>query len=210
LKLLLVAATRFEIDQTVTRLESFQYDLKSTIIITGPGIFNTGFSLGKQFAVDAGYDLVIDAGICGSYSDALIPGACVSVIEDCLADFGAEDNESFLHASQLGFYTVNEKWITATALHLTKELPQVRGITVNTVSGNTQTIEARRRIFEPDIESMEGAAFFLACRAFMLPSIQIRSVSNKVEPRNRKNWNVPVAVESLNSTLEQLLNNLTS
>jgi futalosine hydrolase len=34
-----------------------------------------------------------------------------------------------------------------------------------------------------------------------IPCIQLRSISNYVEPRNRSNWNIPLAIKALNDYL---------
>jgi futalosine hydrolase len=52
---------------------------------------------------------------------------------------------------------------------------------------------------------MEGAAFFYSCAQAGLPSIQLRAISNWVEPRNRDAWNIPLAISNLNQTIAQLL-----
>ena len=84
---------------------------------------------------------------------------------------------------------------------LTDELRKVTGITVNTVHGNTESIEAIQERINPTVESMEGAAFFYACEEAQVPAIQIRAISNYVEKRSRENWNVPLAVKNLNDWL---------
>ena len=87
-------------------------------------------------------------------------------------------------------------------------LKQVRGITVNTVHGNRQSIGAITERLRPQVESMEGAAFFYACNDARLPSLQLRAISNTVEERNTANWNIPVAVENLNKHLVGLLESI--
>ena len=57
----------------------------------------------------------------------------------------------------------------------------------------------------PKIESMEGAAFFYACRKAGVPFIQIRAVSNYVEKRNRDAWQIGLAVKNLNTFALELL-----
>ena len=52
---------------------------------------------------------------------------------------------------------------------------------------------------------MEGAAVFRVCNDFNIPCMQIRSVSNFVGERNKKNWNIDLAVKNLNLYLKKLL-----
>ena len=60
----------------------------------------------------------------------------------------------------------------------------------------------------PDIESMEGAAVFKVCEEMRVPCIQIRSISNKVERRNKENWNLDLAISNLNTEVEKIIYNL--
>ena len=55
---------------------------------------------------------------------------------------------------------------------------------------------------------MEGAAFFYACLAEGVPFIEIRSVSNYVAERDKSQWNVPLAIQNLDKTLDHLLKDL--
>jgi len=40
--------------------------------------------------------------------------------------------------------------------------------------------------------------------------IQLRAISNMVEPRNRSNWKIELAITNLNATLNLLLDELLS
>ena len=60
----------------------------------------------------------------------------------------------------------------------------------------------------PQIETMEGAAFFMTCQRFNVECIQLRSISNYVEKRNKSNWDIPKAIKNLNIELKNILNNL--
>lgn len=89
-----------------------------------------------------------------------------------------------------------------------KNLPPVSGITVNTVHGNSDSIKKVVRRFHPDIETMEGAAFFYACSQQKIPCLQIRAVSNYVAMRNKSAWNIPLAVKNLNETVIKILDEI--
>jgi futalosine hydrolase len=55
---------------------------------------------------------------------------------------------------------------------------------------------------------MEGASVFKVCEEFDVPCIQIRSISNKVEKRNKKNWDLELAIKNLNIIVEKVIDNL--
>jgi futalosine hydrolase len=52
---------------------------------------------------------------------------------------------------------------------------------------------------------MEGAAVFKVCNEFFIPCIQIRAISNKVEKRNKENWNMPLAIRNLNNQVAKII-----
>ena len=52
---------------------------------------------------------------------------------------------------------------------------------------------------------MEGAAFLFCCMKENIPCVQIRSISNFVEKRNKDNWNIPLAIENLHKEIIKIL-----
>jgi futalosine hydrolase len=70
------------------------------------------------------------------------------------------------------------------------------------------TIGTLKQIYHADLESMEGAAFFYACLSDGVPFAEIRSVSNYVAERDKSHWNVPLAIQNLDKTLDLLLKEL--
>ncbi|MDB5120723.1 MAG: futalosine hydrolase [Sphingobacteriales bacterium] len=175
------------------------------ILITGAGMVATAFALGKHLAINK-YDLAINAGIAGSFGFNLALGDVVLVNEDVFADHGAEDGENFLSIDEMGFGESRQlpNKLEIESLN-TKAFKQVKAITVNKVHGNEFSIEKVIARVNPQIESMEGAAFFYACNKSFTPCIQIRSISNYVERRNREKWNIGLAIKNLNEALVKLL-----
>ena len=98
------------------------------------------------------------------------------VTEDIISELGYEDGEEF---SEFTGYDLKNKFTNNSKT----KLLEARSITVNTVHGNRESIAKVIKRLNPDIETMEGAAVFQVCESFNIPSIQIRSISNKVEHR---------------------------
>lgn len=206
MKILICAATYQEIEPFIKHYTSNfnadeeikidSHELK--ILITGVGMVATSYALGLALN-KAQFDLAINVGVAGSFYKNLKIGQLVEVREDILAELGTEDDEEFLSLAAMNLGEVEFFATKNTAL--TDDLRKVTGITVNTVHGNTESIEAVQERLNPTIESMEGAAFFYACEEAQIPAIQIRAVSNYVEKRNRENWNIPLAVKNLNNWL---------
>jgi futalosine hydrolase len=181
---------------------------KSEILITGVGMVATAFSLGKHLA-DNKYDLVLNLGIAGSFDRSIGIGELVEVTKDTLAELGAEDDQAFLTIGDLGFgedtFYPSTKLADLYNLFNNFNLKTANAITVNTVHGSEASIEKVGARLNPQLESMEGAAFFYACGQMNVPCIQIRAVSNYVEKRNRDNWNIGLAVKNLNTFAVEFL-----
>lgn len=179
-----------------------------SLLITGVGMVATAFALGKHLSLNR-YDLVLNLGIAGSFDRDIALGEVIEITEDTFAELGAEDDAGFLPIADLGFgeatYHPSKKLIDLYNLFNTFNLKQATAITVNTVHGNEASIKKVTERLHPQIESMEGAAFFYACKQMDVPCIQIRAVSNYVEKRNRDNWNIGLAIKKLNTFAVEFL-----
>lgn len=212
MNILLVSATKQEIDPFLSEFdmtsEPFEKkigDHSVRVLITGAGMVATAFSMGKHLA-GYSYDLAVNAGIAGSFDFNLPPGEVCQVSEDVFAELGAEDGDDFLSIETLGFGKSCHFASPNTAFTKHAHLKEVKAITVNKIHGNELSIAKAMARFKPQIESMEGAAFFYACDQSGTDCIQIRAISNYVERRNRENWKIGLAISNLNNTLIQLFN----
>jgi futalosine hydrolase len=212
-KLLIVAATQQEMQPFLTYWEInvlndtglFMSVSNENIhaLITGPGMVNTAYYMGHYAHND--FSHLINVGICGAFDRNLKIGEVVNVVEDHLSEMGAEDGDDFIRYEDLG--------LGGTAKYKNRcsvpvDLKAVRGITVNTVHGCEETIEKARKRFSPEVESMEGAAFFRGCENLIGNCIQIRGVSNYVEKRDKSKWDIPLAIRNTNEYLIKLIEQL--
>jgi len=194
MQILIVAATADEIAPLTSHFaDNYPFD----ILITGVGMVATAFALGKHLALKQ-YDLVINLGIAGSFDRSIPLGEVVEITEDRIAELGAQDDEVFLSIEALGF--------GESCFNPSKKLAdfgiavkQAKAITVNTVHGHEDSISKISQRLQPQLETMEGAAFFYACKQAGVNCIQIRSVSNYVEKRNRDAWKIGLAIKNLNT-----------
>jgi futalosine hydrolase len=210
MKVLVVAATEIEIQPFLSRflIENSTISYRNhelSFLLTGVGMIATAYSLGKELNIN-NYDLALNAGIAGSFDSLLDIGTVVKVAEDHFSELGAENGDQFLTINELGLGESKISPLKTTISLL--DLKSVIGITVNTVHGNKNSIAATVKRLNPQIESMEGAAFFFACNDVGLPSIQLRAISNWVEERNKANWNINLAVQNLNKRLIELIETL--
>lgn len=206
MKTLVVAATDAEIAPTLNhfnlKANNFIETEKFDVLITGVGMVATAFKLGQTLS--SKYNLVLNVGIAGSFDRNIKLGELVNITQDTFAELGAEDHEKFITLPLLGF---GENEFSSSA-NTEPALRKVKGITVNKVHGNAQSIEKTIALYHPQTESMEGAAVFYACKQFNIPALQVRSISNYVEPRNRENWQIGLAVRNLNNWLVEFLKKL--
>jgi futalosine hydrolase len=192
---------------SIFRSPEFQVD----IYITGVGIPLTAMNL-SRFLSQNSYQHLFNVGIAGSFSPAYPIGTVVEVNQEQFGDLGIEMadgqfrtvfDSGLIEPDSIPFE--NGRLFQPIPYPFTHELPKVSGITVNKVHGYPPNIEAVRKKFRPDIESMEGAAFFLTCLEFQQAFTAIRSISNRVEARDRSKWDIPLAIKNLNAFLIQLV-----
>ncbi|RYG19004.1 MAG: futalosine hydrolase [Chitinophagaceae bacterium] len=196
MKTLVVAATKAELTFLYQHFSlqegDFIEEKKFDILITGVGMVATAFALGKYLSPK--YNLVLNLGIAGGFDRDLELGSLVNITEDTFAELGAEDGENFLTITDLGFGENTYKSKSSLKINL----PAVSGVTVNRVSGNERNIKNLTQRLNPKTESMEGAAVLFACSHENVDCLQIRSVSNYVEPRNKDKWKIGLAIKNLN------------
>ncbi|MXV14955.1 futalosine hydrolase [Hufsiella ginkgonis] len=183
------------------------------VLITGVGMVATAYALGYHLG-NFKYDLAINLGIAGSFDRSIALGEVVHVTRDHFAELGAEDGDGFLTIDELGFgASAVSHQLSAVSSQLSAgsrepDIRTVTGITVNRVHGNVHSIEATVSRLAPHTESMEGAAFFYACNSAAVPAMQLRSISNYVERRNREAWNIGLAIKNLNIFAEKFITDL--
>ena len=210
-KVLIVAATHKEL-QAADGLCMEGCSL--SFLVTGIGAPATAYALGTSLATQS-FNAVIQVGVAGSFTPAHPVGSVVLVARDCFADFGIDNRGNFVGAPEMGFLSeesvyTGDGFLENPCVSGLPEwapllgLPAVTGITVQTVSGSRDLISLRRSLFRPDVESMEGAALFYACLKQKVPFMALRAISNPVEPRNPKHWQISVALEALSQTLRRL------
>ncbi|MHC1708254.1 MAG: futalosine hydrolase [Bacteroidales bacterium] len=213
--ILIVTATHPEMEALRTDLLSDNLKKKGIRfipLVTQPGILCTAYHLGAFFARQK-VDLAINAGIAGAFSKSYELGSVVQVEREILADLGAQDGNSFLTAFDIGLFQHNDfpfsngELLNPNIFKNAKlmELQVVKGITVNTVHGNDGSIQDVIRQFQPDVESMEGAAFFYASLINNVPFLEVRAISNYVEKRDRSKWKIEQSLNNLGLTVRNIL-----
>lgn len=230
-RLLLITATKIEaspLDQ-ITNWERLEFPFgelyKGTIPQTSLTVHLAHLGIGKVNTA-AGLALaiktlkpssVIQFGIGGAYINSFLSiGMVMAATQDIHVDSGVRTTEGWQSMEQVGFALLQknrQRYFNSfpTDPTLTQFFIDALGIstgtfaTSETITGTfdeSVVIEARH---DASIESMEGAAAAQVCLALGLPFAEIRSVSNIVGERDKKNWNIPKAVQRVNEAVLETL-----
>ncbi|NTW34095.1 MAG: futalosine hydrolase [Bacteroidetes bacterium] len=223
--ILIVAATFNEIRPfyekliLINKIDDFlsehQFENKKIdILITGIGMTSTAYHIGKIIG-KKNYEFAINLGIAGAFNKNLNLGDVVNVDSDIISEMGAENGASFLKFDEMNIgknqldktvYSIKNAYQINNPI--IQKLPKVKGITVNTVHGNAESVDKIINLFNPDVETMEGAAFLNIFNAEKINCAQIRAISNFVEERQQAKWNIELAIEKLNVAAFEIVNNI--
>ena len=220
MKTLIVSATHLELKPLLEKAEKINriddklssYHLDGNefdLLCTGVGMVATSFHMGRVLSSHK-YDRVINAGIAGSFEKNIPLGTVVEIVEDQFPEMGAEDGEHFLSLLDLELIEADDFPYQSGVLSNEQEIwdltyPKVKSITVNTAHGSEERIAKTEQRLRPQVESMEGAAFFYACKTAKIPCVQIRAISNYVERRDKASWDIPRAIQRLNTEILKLI-----
>ncbi len=209
MNILVVAATKQELAYLPVK------KMKVDILFTGVGIVATVFHLQEQLSAKK-YDLVIQVGIAGSFDKQFPPGSVVAIGKDIFGDIGFEEKGIFspLHTTKFSEKKPSlfkDGWLENRNSILKKTgFPIASSVTVGRVSDNRKQTQQMLLLYHPQTESMEGAAFHYVCLKKKIPFLQLRSISNYVGIRNKKEWKMEEAVRNLCAELAALLTKLNS
>ena len=212
--ILLVSATRFEIEPTLHLLQEKENSFKNhtiEVLITGVGQVNTSYLLTVKL-LSTKPDVALQAGIAGTFTEQLSLGQTVLIKQDAFGDSGIEEKQQLTTLFDAGFagkndYPFTDGWLVNDTINLfeTSLLPEVKGITINKISDSLFQRQQLIDHFNPVAESMEGAAFHYVCLQQKVPFLQLRSISNAVGERDKTKWAMKDAIANLNIELEKIL-----
>jgi futalosine hydrolase len=214
---LLIAATAKEIAPFLKYYGNAQKkisaDLNIDILITGIGLTATAYHLTKQFQIKRP-DFVIQAGVAGCFDTQLPLGSVIAIKQDTIADESVIEMKKLKTLFDLKLLPQNQfpftkGWlVNKTTLLKKSKLTAEKGISVNQISTSKEMIRFYRNEFNPVAESMEGAALHYVCLMEKIPFLQIRSISNYIGERNKKNWNMKQSILNLNDELIRIIEKL--
>ncbi len=81
-------------------------------------------------------------------------------------------------------------------------------VTVSQCSGTRESGDLMKRRFDGLCENMEGAAVAHICTMYGVPMIEVRGISNIIEDRDMKKWNIDLAALNCNKVVLELVRRL--
>lgn len=174
---------------------------------SGVGILASCFSISKLI-YERKPDLIIQAGIAGTFNEKETLSKVVVVKEEVLGDTGVEENGTFkdlfdinLQSKSL-FPFSNKRLINSEIEKLNYlKLDEVTGITINEITTRLQRINQLKTKYNAEIESMEGASLHYCCLQSSASFIQIRAISNYIGERDKSKWELENTFKNLTSTV---------
>jgi futalosine hydrolase len=152
------------------------------------------------------YDLAISAGVAGGFPAAEV-GAVVVADAVVHADLGAETADGFVSMAELGWGPLRFPTQPELAAEFTSRTRAVSGsvLTVSTVTG-TQRRADQLLAEHPDAvaEAMEGVGVYLAASRAGVPFAEVRTIANRVGPRDRASWRIGDALAALTEAVNRL------
>jgi futalosine hydrolase len=157
--------------------------------------------------------LVINTGCAGAYiGSGLVVGNLVVASEEVLADDGVEIADGWKGRRYMNLPSVAQGGLICYNLlplspHASEKAMQLAGYygvfltlgrfaTVSTCSGSRQHGDMLSDRWNAVVENMEGAAVAQVCLRCGIDCLEIRGISNMVEERDLKKWDIPQAVEA--------------
>jgi futalosine hydrolase len=180
----------------------------------GVGLLSNAVSL-TRLAYEEKPDLIIQVGIAGCFRSNFNLGKVVVVREEILGDMGVEEEGKWkdifdLKLEKPGYPPFEKRRLPNHCLSRVNllRLSEVTAVTVNEVTTNDERIKELIRKYEPDIESMEGAALHFVGREMNIPFLQVRAICNYIGERNKEKWKMQEAIDNLNQTILKYVDKL--
>ena len=205
MRVIITAATNLEMAGAAKKARQLfkKSKIKLSFHATGIGMLATGVKL-TQLATSHQPDLIIQMGIAGSYIKTEPLGKVMIVTSESIADLGVREKGVFKNLFESQLLKDNEapfkkrKLINPAirSLNVLKS-DAAAAVTINEITTSPKRIKGIIAVYNPVLESMEGAALHFVGSLTKTPFIQIRAISNYVGERNKAKWKLKESIEQL-------------
>lgn len=218
MRVVICAATQIELEQ-IQHINAATYntnyqDFSIDFVIHGVGLLHSAVGISEVCLLQKP-NLIIQIGIAGSFLNTYPIGSTVLIENEQLGDMGVVENNMWKDLFDLKLIDnsndiYHHKKLSNPDIHNFDfmGLPTVHGITVNQITTDEARINLLRNEYKAHSESMEGAALHYTCLKHKIPFLQMRGISNMVGERNKNYWNIPLALESLQTNIIKLVQQL--
>ena len=158
--------------------------------------------------------VLVSMGIAGAFTDSGLPLGGVAVASTIVAaDLGAMSPERFLDLGAMGLdggaaMTSDAALVAATRDRITRaRLPFAVGpvLTLSTMTGTSARAAQLMGEHGAIAEAMEGAGVAHVAALHGVPTLEVRTISNRVGVRDRATWDVLGALSSLTRVADAVL-----
>jgi futalosine hydrolase len=222
-KILLTTPSDIEANPIINLLKPFKYNEKENIktflyqniffdlLISGIGNIATTHSLSTYLAKKE-HILAISFGIAGAINKKIKLSTVFNITQEQFSDdYAIMPDKTIITLHDYGLIADNVYSKTGVLLNnnqfpypILNKLPQTTGSTINRLTGKF----TNHYPTQPDIETMENAAFFYCCKKANIPFISIRAVSNYIDERDFNKWQITPALENLTQIINQLISEI--
>ncbi|MDD2595287.1 MAG: hypothetical protein PHD11_05660 [Bacteroidales bacterium] len=213
MNILFTAAAPEELQSARNAYEHLKSDnqrINVSFAVTGMGTTSLCYKLTKILnsnGIEGCYDMIVNVGVAGSYTSRFPVGTVVNISTEQFGDSDAASRSGFqtifdystLDANAVPFINgvLKNTSVVDRFSYAIQDIPSAVGITFQTKQSSGLHGGRIERQFTPEIDTMEGAAFFYVCMMEDISFIELRAVSYMVGEEDRTKWNVPLALNRL-------------
>jgi futalosine hydrolase len=201
------------------------YD-KSVVYITS-GIGKTNASRGTTILIERfSPRIIVNFGVGGAYPSSGLQIGDIAVAEkEIYGDEGVSLNDGFHTAEVIGipfFIKARKRYfnefqfdkrlfkMAVRISHITRHTSRItvksgHFLTISTCTGTLKRAKELENKFHVICENMEGAAVAHVCVSYGIPVVEIRGISNTVEDRDMKRWDIRMAAENCQKVVKEFL-----
>ena len=158
-------------------------------------------------ASDRSFDAAISTGIAGAFPGCGLDVGDLVVSTNVIdADLGMESGDGFEPGASRGWLGGSVACDPALVARFAERLPATACdvLTVARLSAAPDRIAELQRLFpNAPVEAMEGIGVAFAARAFGVPALEIRAISNLVGPQDLYPWDPETALANLTGALQR-------
>ncbi len=169
-------------------------------------------------------DVLILFGIAGAYPDSSLKVGDIAIADsENYGEEGVMTKEGWKPMEYTGFPLLKNKKEYYNTFELDAKLAQIavraskdcgfdteqgNFVTVSQCSGTLNSGTLMKKRFNGLSENMEGAAVAHICAMYGVPMVEVRGISNIIEDRDMKKWDIEAAASNCNKVVMELVRRL--